>query len=96
MKSPEQKELQKSKNQVYRNLHTLKERFLFWANLTLTDPDHVLYNQITELLNDVQSLENYEDLEAFIEKSKNIEIQLDSVLEKEGQNTRALNWPQTK
>jgi hypothetical protein len=93
MNDPIKKDFKKSKNQVYKNFSILKERFIFWSQLSLTDPNHVLYNTITELLNNIRSVKTSEELEVFIEKGKNIENELDVYLEKEGQNSKALLWP---
>ncbi|HRW58174.1 MAG TPA: hypothetical protein P5048_00985 [Chlamydiales bacterium] len=89
MKDP----LKDIKDKVLENLLQLKDEYNNCIDAGMLDDESSTYNSIETLIDALDSLDSMLAIENLCDQGKIIESQLDFFLEKTGQSTLSLEWP---
>lgn len=85
-----------AKEQVMDNLDTVLTRISQCEDQGMLDPGSSLYNEVLMIMDDVEIVHTFEELEEAIIKGKEIEHNVDAWLALHGGNTLELDWPKSK
>ncbi|MBN1914562.1 MAG: hypothetical protein JW769_01575 [Parachlamydiales bacterium] len=81
------------KDTIMDNLEVLKMYLDTISQEGFSDPESALYNQITDLVDQTDSITIPQELETIIIRGRTIERNLDSWLSREGRSSLELEWP---
>jgi hypothetical protein len=90
------REFAEDKKSVIATLFSLKEGLEFCTSLGFLDPDEKLYNRLLDLLESAHAADLPLELTELIEEAKEMELLLETWLEKEGRSSLSLEWPRIR
>lgn len=78
---------------ILQNLYVIQDSYTDCINRGIADVDNEIYNQIAELIDDVNSITTREELDMIVISSKALEKRVDAWLASFGQTSVSLTWP---
>lgn len=94
MKDKEIEKFLQVKEDVLNRLEDIRFGIIECEDKGMEDLDSVLYNEMLNLIQEAETIDNYEELSMIIIRAQAIEKNIDTWIANQGGDTLNINWPE--